>query len=337
MFSKPRIATVTTLKAPLEETLSFVSYHLNSGIDHMYLFFDDPNDDAISHISDHRQLTCFRCTQDYWKNNGMRPGTKIQLKQRTNATLAFKYARAKNIEWLVHLDSDELLFSKTSFKKLFSDISDKIDVIRFPVLEAIPQQLKYEHPFQDIHLFKAHLVLKSSYNDFTILPADQKKQLKRAKFWYRRKKLYHILANNIKERSSNFLLGHTVGKAATRTTTDIRYIENHLPVTNSDKKPFIKISQNGYILHYDCQGYSSWKNKWKSRINGSANFDITRFSKQRRKQMQLFREASSKGEQEIKNLFKNLYHLTKYEQTILYLTGLLKKINHDPDLFTSKS
>jgi hypothetical protein len=37
---------VTTLQAPLHETLMFVNYHLNIGADHIYLFFDDPGDAA---------------------------------------------------------------------------------------------------------------------------------------------------------------------------------------------------------------------------------------------------------------------------------------------------
>ena len=54
---KNKICTVTTGKVSLRNTLDFVNYHLNIGIDHMYMFFDDPKDVAINILSKYEDVT----------------------------------------------------------------------------------------------------------------------------------------------------------------------------------------------------------------------------------------------------------------------------------------
>lgn len=62
--SRNKMCTVTTLMAPLNQTLSFVNYHLNIGIDHMFLFFDNPDDEAIDALKDYKRVTCFGCDDE---------------------------------------------------------------------------------------------------------------------------------------------------------------------------------------------------------------------------------------------------------------------------------
>ena len=52
-----KICTSTTLKTSLKSTLDFVNYHMNIGIDHMFLFFDDPKDEAIKILLDYPSVT----------------------------------------------------------------------------------------------------------------------------------------------------------------------------------------------------------------------------------------------------------------------------------------
>jgi len=37
-----KVALISTVKGPTNEILMFVHYHLNSGLDEIILFFDDP-------------------------------------------------------------------------------------------------------------------------------------------------------------------------------------------------------------------------------------------------------------------------------------------------------
>ena len=114
------VSTVTTLKAPLRETLMFVNYHLNIGVSHMYLFFDDPNDDCIEALANYKQVTRIRCDSNHWENLTSKfPVTEswtmrqlgnvnysvesnLDYRQILNANYAFKLAQRDGYDWLIH-------------------------------------------------------------------------------------------------------------------------------------------------------------------------------------------------------------------------------------------
>jgi hypothetical protein len=150
----PSVATVTTINARVAQTRVFVGYHLRAGIDHMFLYFDDPRDPAIPHLRTDDRVTCVRCDEGHWLGRGVAPDAPIQTKQMSNATAAFRRARKAGIEWLVHLDGDELLHAPASLKALFEASPAQAEVVVFPTKEAVPQRRQYERPFRDITLFK---------------------------------------------------------------------------------------------------------------------------------------------------------------------------------------
>lgn len=45
--SNVKVAIVTTCKGGGETTVSWMAYHLEAGFDHLFMFFDDPNDPAL--------------------------------------------------------------------------------------------------------------------------------------------------------------------------------------------------------------------------------------------------------------------------------------------------
>jgi len=55
-----KIAIVTTCKGGGETTASWMTYHLEAGFDHLFMFFDDPADPAISDAKkfDKNQVIC---------------------------------------------------------------------------------------------------------------------------------------------------------------------------------------------------------------------------------------------------------------------------------------
>jgi hypothetical protein len=58
IFMPAKICSATTLKSSVEQTLNFVHYHLSLGIDHLFLFFDDPYDKSIELLKDYSNVTC---------------------------------------------------------------------------------------------------------------------------------------------------------------------------------------------------------------------------------------------------------------------------------------
>ena len=60
---------VTTLQAPLQETLMFVNYHLNIGVDHIYLFLTTRPTLQRTHWRDGRASHAVRCDLEYWNSH----------------------------------------------------------------------------------------------------------------------------------------------------------------------------------------------------------------------------------------------------------------------------
>ena len=97
---------VATIKAPVRETLQFVSYHLSLGADQIYIYLDDASEVAFGVLSTHPQVHPIRCDDAWWAKRGRRP-IKHQVRQSRNATHA--YRRLCRERWLIHMDVDEFL------------------------------------------------------------------------------------------------------------------------------------------------------------------------------------------------------------------------------------
>ena len=331
----PSIATVTTLKAPLGQTLAFVRYHLRKGVRHMYLFFDDPTDDAIPHLADEQRVSCVRCDVTHWSAFDVSPKAPVQTKQMTNATRAFKRARERGIEWLAHIDSDELLYTPASLQQLFASVPPRANVALFPVKEAVPQQWTFERPFQDIQLFKydpTHLLREDNLPRSFLHRLEQKL---RRRSWHVRKRIARKLGCHHPTFIGSFLLGHTNGKAATRTSSRVSKIGNHAPVMEAAPRKVYAFDR-GAVLHFDCMGYERWKSKWTRRIDGSAHFETDRFRPDRKRIMERFASALQSGsEDKLRELYQRMYFLSLRERTVLQGLGMIERIILAEELLTS--
>lgn len=77
----PTICTTTTLDCPTEVLLPWVSYHLGMGIDHMFLFFDNPDHEGIRVMQDNPRITAVRCDAEYWPG-GAKKRERLTLHER---------------------------------------------------------------------------------------------------------------------------------------------------------------------------------------------------------------------------------------------------------------
>jgi len=149
MNIKERICIVTTCRAPKWQVLSFVNYHLNIGVEHLFLFFDKEDDSIFRQIQGNKKVTCFLCTRKKFE--------KIEDLQRRNADRALKIAKKNNFDWIIHLDVDELVYitkKEDSLISLLSRISKKVDYIRLPTIEASPEKANSKNIFLEVNLFK---------------------------------------------------------------------------------------------------------------------------------------------------------------------------------------
>lgn len=331
------IATVTTLKAPLAQTLEFVAYHLHRGVDHMYLFFDDPRDPAFDQLRGEKQLTCVPCDRAHWEALGVPAEAAVQARQQANATAAFNMVSAVNVEWLVHIDVDELLHARGSLSRVFASAPPAADVILFPVKEALPQDWTYERPLREIDLFKYDPVQPWQVNSVERSPLRASWHRLQSHWLYRRRRMARRLACLHPSLLAGYYLGYPFGKAATRTSAPVDAVGNHLPALETGRPLRIHARHGGTVLHFDCMGYAHWKTKWSRRINDPSLFDLDRLRDDRKRILDLFRDATERGEAALRDLYARLYHLPLRERLVLRGLGLVQRIKLNPSWFVASS
>lgn len=242
-----KIATVTTLRASSEDTISFVHYHLNIGVDHIYLFFDNPNDPVIPILSAYADVSSIPCTTAHWDTLGGAANNNIERRQTLNADLALQWAKDLSIDWIAHIDIDELIYSKQlKIKDILALLHQNIDYLLLPPLEAIPLKMECINPYKELRYFKTLI--------------REKKKL--ASLPHKETILY----------SGEYFRGHLGGKSITRISSNIHSLNIHKPSCRSGEALTEQSHKDAFLLHYDCYNYENWFTKWKRRYDGTARF-----------------------------------------------------------------
>jgi hypothetical protein len=162
-----KIAIVTTLKNPGPLLRPFIEYHLAIGFDHLFLFFDDPNDLSIAEAQQYDNVMAIKndaelhrkwTKKEAYAQIGHLVDTEIMARQRINVEVALDLARRRSFDWLLHIDVDELFYSPThSVKEHFRMLADQgIDQSLYINYEAIPESADIFNPFKEVTLFKKH-------------------------------------------------------------------------------------------------------------------------------------------------------------------------------------
>ncbi|MDF1569634.1 MAG: glycosyltransferase family 2 protein [Spirochaetaceae bacterium] len=314
------IAITTTLKSTPEQTSAFVRYHLNTGIDHIFLFFDDPNDESIGRFDSETRVTETVCDKDYWKTgipehlSGFDPAYLV-YRQRINATNALHWAREKGIEWICHIDVDELIYTgRRSLKNYLQQTP--FCIIRFTLLEVVPEKFEYKNIFAENSLFKmpaAHkfpTTLRYPWNSL---------MLKIAKF---------IGVQSPFFVTNRYFRAHTKSKVIVRTDLDIKDMRIHGP--ECTKSCFEYRARKLFLLHYDSCGYQFWLDRWRFKLGGS---EKPKQSKQEVTRYMMSLLAGSPSDEELRDAYEKLHFITPKDQRKLRRLGLIKKIDLPETLF----
>jgi len=310
-----KIGIVTTVKANKRVIIEFVNYHLNIGIDHIFLFFDDPNDLNIELFTTNKQVTAIACTQGHWKKVGCLFDSDIEIRQKANANYAIEIAIEKNLGWVSHIDIDELIYSAQPLKTIIKEAASNTSYIWLRPYEAIPLNTTNQSPFQYIKQFK--VLSKTS--------------------------IEKLIQENSRDLLTNILYlgqyfrGHIGGKSivniSKNTRTKIQCLGIHKPtfINNNNLKVFE--DKELHLLHYDCYDFNNWLTKWTRRYNGSASFNGR---KNRKEQFNEFVTAYQSGcTEKMQELYRCHYLLTKKEKVLLEKYSLIKEIIITKQLFLS--
>ena len=299
-----KVCLVSTIRSTVQETIHFVNYHLNIGIDEIIVFFDDPDDEAFVYLQDYARVRLIRCDGAYWQAQGARRPTAIEDRQECNASLALKIAAEDGFQWIIHIDSDELILPKNGLKAILSACS--VDVLRFAIKEALAERDQYDSIFQAT-LFKER--------------AKAERRL--------RSRLAMLFGCSETFLEGEYFRAHAASKAAVRISPKITRLNLHGPTAKAEPVVEAKTALVA-LLHYDCIGIDAWRTKWARRIDGSGA--AVRIRPNRQKQLELFKAAYGKANDEIA-LYNRLYRITKYQRFVLRTLRLLTVIKLKNELF----
>jgi glycosyl transferase family 2 len=164
-----RVAIVTMLKNPGPLLRSFLTYHLAVGFDHVFLFFDDPNDPAILEAQQYKDVTVIRNDEalkrelrktKMYQNGEIRAfaDSQVSARQPLIVEVAVGLALRERFDWLLHIDCDELFYSPTqTVKEHFQALADhRIARILYVNHEVVPESADVWDPFREATLFKKH-------------------------------------------------------------------------------------------------------------------------------------------------------------------------------------
>jgi hypothetical protein len=221
-----------------------------------------------------------------------------------NASAGLEIARESGYDWIIHIDSDELLYSKEILGTILSKM--KKNVVRFAIREAVPDQEDYTDVFSEVTLFKK--------------PASRLK-LMVAMGLGCRKAFFR----------GEYFRGHLASKTAVRVKSNITRMGIHRP-ESAEGTVSIENTDRIQLLHFDCCGLAAWKTKWTRRLGETAL--ATKMRKNRRRQGEVFARASHQGgDQVLLDLYRRLYFIPQREKRILTRLHMLTSIQIDRKLF----
>lgn len=302
------IAITTTVRSDLDSIKSFINYHLNVGISYIFIFFDDPQDANFNYFQFyHKSVQCILCNTQHWQTLSCDAKSNIEHRQTSNANWALSEAKKKGLDWISHIDIDELIYTKKNLKQALANLPKSIDVLWLPPLEAIPEQLNCKNPFKELHTFKRLNCKDEQYYD-----------------GHNRAAYFH----------GEYFRGHTGGKSITRLSNKVADLKLHQPIAVEPCTLKVSSLSHCYLLHYDCYDYHSWFTKWLRRIDGTAT---SGGRDNRKKQLASFREAYHKEDSvnELFTLYKKLYFIPKRTQEHLRERKMLLNIHINQNLFNT--
>ncbi|MGJ8545128.1 MAG: glycosyltransferase family 2 protein [Sulfitobacter sp.] len=124
-----------TIKAPAADILRFAAYHLAAGAHRLYLCLDAPCPQALPFLENHPKIRVTTCDAAHWQRiNGGRPDMH-QPRQTLNATHI--YHRARDVDWLIHMDVDEFLVAQRPIAENLAALPAGTQVARARPMELL--------------------------------------------------------------------------------------------------------------------------------------------------------------------------------------------------------
>ncbi|CAL0310610.1 unnamed protein product [Lupinus luteus] len=172
---KPKVCITTSTSAGLEQTLPWIFYHKVIGVSNFLLFVEGKAASAnVSRVLESipgvkviyrtRELEEQQAKSRIWNETWLasffyKPcNYELFVKQSLNMEMAIVMARDSGVDWIIHLDTDELIHpagtEEYSLSRLLSDVPRNVDMVIFPNYESSVERDDIKEPFSEVSMFK---------------------------------------------------------------------------------------------------------------------------------------------------------------------------------------
>ncbi|KAH9679721.1 glycosyltransferase-like KOBITO 1 [Citrus sinensis] len=242
---KPKICITASTSAGLEQTIPWIFYHKVIGVSNFFLFVEGKAaSPAVSKVFEsipgvkviyrtrelEEQQAKSRIWNETWLSSFFYKPCNYELfvKQSLNMEMAIVMARDAGMDWIIHLDTDELIHPagarEYSLRQLLSDVPSNVD------MESCIERDDIKEPFSEVSMFK---------KNYDHLPKD----------------VYFGNYREAARNNPNYFLTYGNGKAAARVQDHLRPNGAHR-WHNYMKNPIEIKMDDAAVLHYTYTKFS---------------------------------------------------------------------------------
>ncbi|KAL0453162.1 UNVERIFIED_CONTAM: Glycosyltransferase-like KOBITO 1 [Sesamum latifolium] len=171
----PKICITSTTSAGLDEILPWIFYHKVIGITKFFLFVEGKaalpgaysvlkSIPGVKLIPRTKDLEVQQANSRIWNETWLQPffykpcNYELFVKQTLNMESGIVMAREAGMDWIIHLDTDELMYPAGSqgysVPKLLSGVPEDVDTVVFSNYESAVERDDVKEPFSEVTMFK---------------------------------------------------------------------------------------------------------------------------------------------------------------------------------------
>ena len=247
-----RAGIVSMMRNPGKVLDTFVRYHRNLGFTDFIILFDDPHDPDIDRAREHPGVNAIPVDehvtrawekQRYYQQCKDHVENTVGARQLLNIEYGFNVALKDGVEWLLHIDIDELFYIKDH------DLIGHLHALRdtgketaiYYNYEAVPSRFEIDDYFKQVHDFKKPIKLLKH------------QRISRKGIWPEDRRYFNFYVN---------------GKSMVKVTSGIYPLGAHR-WSHEEHALNQVLFFNPCILHYAVCGYESFEQKYRHRGNFS--------------------------------------------------------------------
>lgn len=248
---RPKICVTTSTSAGLEQILPWIFYHKVMGVSIFFLFVEGKASKSnvatvlesipgVKVVYRTRELEERQSKSRIWNETWLagffyKPcNYELFVKQSLNMEMAIIMARDAGMDWIIHLDTDELLHPagarEYSLRQLLSEVPENVDMVIFPNYESSIEREDIKDPFSEVSMFK------KNYDHLT-------------------KETYFSMYKEATRGNPNYFLTYGNGKSAARIQDHLRPNGAHRWHNYMKSPNEIKLEEAA-VLHYTYTKFS---------------------------------------------------------------------------------